>query len=481
MKAAIFLLQAIVVLGFIYCVFYLPQTNSDGRTFDSAFIDEATTFNVANSAKTPLPTDQGKEPTPPEKPKDNPTEPSEPSAPEPEPEPEPQPKPESPTEPSNPEPEPEPSTNPKTPEEEELSAPTADDKNKGLEIDEQSLNRYPQLKEGGLYSRRKDQRRSMLCKLTHRNCIRYTPAQELEHFWMVCALYTPSQSATSILYELHHNFINYAKLFGFQIQVIEVVFPGQEFIATRPNQEPHELQYRADWIFNMRENLVNVGAKKLPADWEYISWIDAHIFWDQNRYFFEDVVVELGKNNIVHMLGSNDFYGENNKTHFYEDGVAKLWSQSHSTHLNPIRQCGMAWATRRDIFEATHGSLDVCIGTKCDLYQNYAYFGVVYTGECSNPEYAKAVRDWQTRAIQVYQKKVSYVKGNIIHFEHCYASRGCRTSNYDSMTQALMRHNFNPNTDMKRDNEGRMQFQNNFDLARELWRIYGGSPRLRRF
>jgi len=267
---------------------------------------------------------------------------------------------------------------------------------------------------------------------------------------------------------------------GFQIQVIEVTFPGQEFLATKPNNEPHELQFKAEWIFNMRENLVNVGAKKLPEDWEYISWIDAHIFWLENKYFFEDIVVELGKNNIVHMLESNDFYNEWNKTHFFEEGVAKLWSQVHHTRLNPIRQCGMAWATRRDIFEATHGSLDVCIGTKCDLYQNYAYFGEIYTGECSNPDYAKAVRDWQSNALQVYQKKVGYIKGKIIHFEHCLPSRGCRTSNYDSMTMALMRHNFNPNTDMVRDAEGRMQFKQNFELAKELWRIYGGSGKLRR-
>jgi len=413
MKAVILFLQAIMIFGFIYCQFYLPQTNSDGRSWNSAFTDEALSFEdflhpVLKKHEKP------QEPTP------------------------------------------------------------------TIETKEEIEKPKPLFREGDLFCRQKDQRRNILCKLTNRDCIRYTPTQELEHFWMICALYTPNQANTAMLYELHRNFLNYSKLFGFQVQVIEVVFPGQEYQATRPNHEPYELQYTADWIFNMRENLVNVGAKHLPADWEYISWIDAHIFWDENRYFFEDVIIELGKNNIVHMLESNDFYGENNKTHFYEDGVAKLWSKYHTTRLNPIRQCGMAWATRRDIFEATHGSLDVCIGTKCDLYQNYAYFGEVYTGECSNPEYAKAVREWQTRAISVYKKKVGYVRGNIVHFEHCLASRGCRTSNYDSMTQTLMRHNFNPNTDMKRDAEGRMQFQSNFELAKDLWKIYGGSEKLRR-
>ena len=52
----------------------------------------------------------------------------------------------------------------------------------------------------------------------------------------------------------------------------------------------------------MRENLVNVGSKYLPDDWEYIAWIDQHIYWYNNPYFFEEAIVKLGKSNIVHML-----------------------------------------------------------------------------------------------------------------------------------------------------------------------------------
>ena len=323
---------------------------------------------------------------------------------------------------------------------------------------------------------RKDQRRRNLCRFMEKDCIRYGPVEELAHFWMICALYSPNQANTELLYDLHGKFLSYAKLFGFQTQTIEVVFPGQEYKATKPNREPYELQYKADWVFNMRENLVNVGSKKLPDDWQYISWIDAHIFWDENRYFFENVVVELHRNNIVHMLGSVDFYNEFNKTTFHPEGFGKLFKETGNPNSNPWRQCGMAWATRRDVFEATNGSLDVCIGTKCDLYQNYAYLGQTFTGECSNPAYRDAVQKWQEKAIPVYQKKIGFVPGNIIHFNHCMGA--CKTSSYDLMTQALMNHNFDPNHDMSRDSEGRLQFKDNFDLAKDLWRIYGGNPRL---
>jgi len=325
------------------------------------------------------------------------------------------------------------------------------------------------------FNRRQDQKREHICKITGQRCLRYTPTEELPYFWMVMALYTPDQKATELLYQLHTNYINYAKLYGFKTQVIEVIFPGQEYKVTRPNNEPYELQYKADWIFNMRENLVNVGSKKLPDDWEYIAWIDAHIFFDENRYWFEDVVVELHKYNAVHMLSSNDFFNADNRTVFHEPGVAQLWQERQTTILPPIRQCGMAWATRRDVFEKMNGLLDICIGTKCDLYTNYAMFGEVFTGECENAEYAEAVAEWQMNAIKAFDKKIGYVRGNIIHFAHCQT--GCRTSSYDQMTGALSLYDFNPNTDMERDEEGRLQFKANFGLAHELWEIYGGRPK----
>ena len=111
------------------------------------------------------------------------------------------------------------------------------------------------------YCIRKDERRRILCKFMEKDCVRYGPVEELAYFWMICALYSPNQANTELLYDLHEKFLSYAKLFGFQTQTIEVVFPGQEYKATQPNREPYELQYKADWVFNMRENLVNVGSK----------------------------------------------------------------------------------------------------------------------------------------------------------------------------------------------------------------------------
>jgi len=464
MKSLIlFIFQVALIAGLLYTVFNVPQLDSDSKAFEDTFRHKAIKFDLHSKNANP------QQPGP------------QPNEPKPKPKPEPEPEPNNPDpEPNNPEPKPnnpdeEPQPNPNQPEKEPPLSVI------GKEIDEFLLKKFPAIKhDSKVFCQRKDRRREQICKVTGINCIRYSPTQELAHFWFVAALYTPDQYKTRKLYELHHYFVGYAKLFGIQTQAIEVVFPGQDFIATKPNNAPYDLQYRADWIFNMRENLVNVGAKHLPADWEYIAWVDAHIFWDENRYWFEDVIVELGRNNIVHMLGSNDFFDERNKTNFYEEGVGKIWDQTHRSSMNPIRQCGMAWATRRDIFEGIGGLLDVCVGTKCDLYQNYAYFGETFTQECTNPEYAAAVRNWQINAGKHFQKKVGYVRGNIIHFQHCNPREGCRTSNYDMMTQSMSRMNFNPNTDMKRDAEGRMQWSGNWELAKTLWNIYGGSPRLRR-
>ena len=94
------------------------------------------------------------------------------------------------------------------------------------------------------------------------------------------------------------------------------------------------------------------------------------------------------------------------------------------------RQCGIAWGMRREIFEQVGGVFDLCIGTKCDLYQNYAYAGSRYTRQTTGQEYANEIGKWQDHAIEVYDRKLGYLDSKIIHFMHCIGD--CKTSDYNS-------------------------------------------------
>jgi len=317
----------------------------------------------------------------------------------------------------------------------------------------------------------------ILCRLGVQSyCMRRYLSEALHSFWMLAPIYTANNVQTRYLYEWHKNFRNYVRSYGMNFQTVEVIFPGQEFQLTETNNTPHDLQYNTEWIFAMRENLINVGVKHLPEDWEYMSWVDQHIFWE-DPYWFEKCIWLFAHHNIVHMLNGNHFYNLRNTTDYSLEGFGKLYNQYGSSfeQHNPIRQCGLAWGMRREIFEQLGGLLDICIGTKCDLYQNYAYMGSRYTSQTRNYEYAQAIGAWQDHAIKVYDRKLGYLDSRVYHFMHCI--EGCKTSEYGLHVQALMEFNFNPRTDMTRDFEGRLILDKNLPLAQRLWSLYGGAPR----
>jgi len=328
------------------------------------------------------------------------------------------------------------------------------------------------------YCHQRQQRKLQLCKLGMvKHCQRRYITEEVSTFWIVTPIYTANILQTERLYELHRNFRNYIKTLGLSHQVVEVIFPGQEFQVTEPNNEPYDLQYRDEWIFCMRENLVNVGVGKLPDDWAFLSWIDQHIFWE-DPYWFEKSMWLMSHYNIVHLLNGNDFWSIHNTTQYHLEGFGKLWHlYGDRFELHDPRQCGLAWGMRREIYDKLGGILDICAGTKCDLYQNYAFVGRTYTAQTGNREYASMIGQWQQHAISVFQKKLGYLDSKVYHFEHCL--NGCKTSEYNAHIAALIRHNYNPRTDMTRDPDRRLRLTGNIALARELWVLYGGNPRLR--
>ena len=323
----------------------------------------------------------------------------------------------------------------------------------------------------------RDQKPVILCRMgIQSHCKRIQISEQLSSWWMICPMYSANVKQTGILYQLHENFRNFAKSYGINFQTVETTFPGQEFLLTKPNNEPYDLQYKADWIFAMRENLVNVGVKHLPDDWQYMSWIDQHIFW-MDPYWFEKSIWLFEHHNIVHMLNGNDFWNMQNTTDYSLVGFGNLYAQyGMGFESHDPRQCGLAWGMRREIFEQVGGLFDLCIGTKCDLYQNYAYAGRVYNYQTNSYEYAQKIKEWQENAIRVYDRKLGFLDTKVVHFMHCID--GCKTSDYNLQINALNRFGYSPNNDLKRDEEGRLILFNNMPLAKELWMLYGGAPRL---
>jgi len=322
----------------------------------------------------------------------------------------------------------------------------------------------------------KDQKVSILCKLgVSSSCRGENLSEVLSTFWIICPIYTANQEATQLLYQLHRNFRSYIQNYGINFQTVEVIFPGQDFQLTKPNNQPYDLQYKDEWIFAMRENLVNVGIKHLPDDWQFVSWVDQHIFW-VDPYWFEKAIVLMSHYNIVHLLNGNDFKNMTNGTDYSLRGAVKYYYEVGINYWRYVpQQWGLAWATNRETYEKLGGLLDICIGTKCDFYQAVTYTGIMFDKMTNNEDFNNEIKKWQEHAIKVYDKKVGFLDSKVLHFIHCM--EGCRTSQYDQQIGLLYQHNYNPHTDLIRDKEGRLSLTNNKALAEAMWRLYGGGPR----
>ena len=111
---------------------------------------------------------------------------------------------------------------------------------------------------------------------------------DLSTFAAITVIFNPFRCEKR--YELYRKFAAHVKRAGVTLITVECIFPTvssfalpkQKFEVTRPATRQH-LQIRAPSIFWLKENLLNIAVQRLPADVEYIAWLDADIEFDVSR------------------------------------------------------------------------------------------------------------------------------------------------------------------------------------------------------
>lgn len=108
------------------------------------------------------------------------------------------------------------------------------------------------------------------------------PKYELNNFAVITVLFNPIKYKSR--YELYHKFDEHMTQSGVTLLTVECIYdcndelglPQQKFEITRAN-DPRHLQIKAPSILWLKENLINIAAKRLPSYIEYIAWLDADI------------------------------------------------------------------------------------------------------------------------------------------------------------------------------------------------------------
>ena len=292
-----------------------------------------------------------------------------------------------------------------------------------------------------------------------------------EPLHVVAVISNPSRFRTR--YDLFRQFEKYVTDSGAILTTVELALRNRHFEVTTPG--PRTVQVRSPDQLWHKENLINLGIMALPADWEYVAWIDADVTFSRPDWVYE-TLHQLQTYSVVQLFSHAQDLGPNGEPiqqfrsfcYSYRQGDpfprivnskrGKYTAGGHQWHP------GYAWAARRSALSDVGLLGDIGILGSGDHHMACALITRVdesIHGQMSEP-YCRYWRRWQERAFRSVRQNIGYVPGLLLHYWH----GAKRDRKYVDRWQILTRNNFDPNEDLIRDAQG-------------LWQLAGNKPGLR--
>lgn len=274
-------------------------------------------------------------------------------------------------------------------------------------------------------------------------------------------------------YRLFKQFQEEMQKWNVDLHVVEMAFADRAFEVTEVGNPLHT-QVRAYSELWHKENLINIGFQRLPHDWQYAAWIDADVSFT-NPKWVEDTIHQLHHTPIVQLfqhaidLGPK---GEVMQTHIacahqhVQGNVPTEGMNEYGAgHLpGAVWHPGFAWAITREGLEATGPLIDTAILGAGDRHMAMCWAGL---GSDSIPDgvsdaYRNAIMTYQERCDKHLQGNFGHIHGTIYH--HFHGKKKDRR--YHDRWQILVKHKFDPHTDLVKNFHG-------------VWELAGNKPALR--
>jgi len=243
--------------------------------------------------------------------------------------------------------------------------------------------------------------------------------------------------------ELEENNIN--------LYIVELVYGKQKFYVTNPLDKKH-LQIRTEHPLWHKENMINVGINKLlPSNWKAVAWIDADIEFDNPNWATDTLKVLNGSKDIVqlfsHCVDMNP--AEEAMNIFPSFGFQFTKQLPYSKKPVNFWHPGYAWACTRKTYEKLGGLYEKAILGSGD---NIMALSFIQKAEFSinseySDEYKNTILEFQAKAKTL---RVGYIPGIIRHYYH--GSK--KNRNYANRWKLLTEFNYNPDTFIRKDENG---------------------------
>ena len=252
---------------------------------------------------------------------------------------------------------------------------------------------------------------------------------------------------------------------GVHLTTVECAYGDRPFELAGDPRVNH-VAVRARSLVWTKENLLNIGISRLPQDWKYVAWIDADIAFRRAGWAAETVHA-LQQYDVVqpwtdcYDLGPRDEHLQAHRS------FCKQWMDQQPVGPGPYRFAhpGYAWAATRGALEHLGGLVETAALGAADHHMALALAGKMEQSLPGGiePGYVRPIALWQARATAHIAGNIGCIPGTIEHSWH-----GAKTRRrYVDRWQVLVRHRFDPFTDLKRNIWGV------FELA-------GNKPGLRR-
>lgn len=204
-----------------------------------------------------------------------------------------------------------------------------------------------------------------------------------------------------------------------ELVTVELAFGDRAFEATEPGN-PHHVQLRTDHEMWHKENLINIGISRLPANWEYVAWIDADVQFT-NPHWTEETIHQLQHHHVVQLFQDAIDLGPIGNVVHHHKGFARLHAEGVPMGAKyPFRHPGFAWAASREAINHLGGLPDWAILGAADHHLALALIGEARKSvpQGISPSYMAKVMRLQERCDRHIQGDIGFVNGTILHHWH---------------------------------------------------------------
>lgn len=241
-----------------------------------------------------------------------------------------------------------------------------------------------------------------------------------------------------------------------RIVICEAAETGKEFEL--PRDLPHVFEHihvhtrNQIWI---KENLVNIAARRLPVHWKYMAWIDSDVHF-VNESWAGEAIDRLNKYDVIQLFSTVVYLGPRDEAMKTDKSFGYMYRKSGKPYTQTYRygfwHPGFAWACTKDAYYKMDGLIDFGILGSGDHHMALALISKV---ECSHPKnihpnYRKLLREFEKN---VRALRLGYINGTILHYWH----GDLKLRRYKERWEILTENRYDPLLDVYRDPMGLYQ------------------------